>query len=46
LFQPITNRLKFLWYVDCSLANKEPIEEACYELGSNERQLEAIQRKG
>jgi uncharacterized protein YjbJ (UPF0337 family) len=29
LFQPITNRLKFLWYVDCCLANKEPIEEAC-----------------
>jgi uncharacterized protein YjbJ (UPF0337 family) len=29
LFQPITNRLKFLWYVDCCRANKEPIEEAC-----------------
>ncbi len=26
--------------------SNEPIEEACYELGSSERQLEAIQRKG
>ena len=42
-----TNRLKYLRYVDCSYrTTNKAIKEACHELGSNEGQLEAIQRKG